>query len=151
MTAVPVLIFATILSTPHVQAQDRTPVGIPDCRSVSDTELHILGGTVVSLSSAAILFFVSRECEMTFTATVAIAGAAAVGAGIGKELIDRLGFGTPELRDIANTALGAVIGTVSMLFALTAFPTDVESNHQELRFTFLTMSVLLSLPVIACR
>ena len=132
----PILAFTMILSAPCAQAQ--TQARVPDYDKVTDTELHILSGTVISLRSAAILFYVSRECEMAFPV-------AAVGSGVGKELIDRLGFGTPELRDVTNTALAAVIGTISMLSSLTVFPADVDPNRSEkLRFTFLSMSVFLT-------
>ncbi|MBT3276280.1 MAG: hypothetical protein HN368_24240 [Spirochaetales bacterium] len=133
------IIIILILATSDLQAQD--------INTISDKDLHILAGTIVSLGTAGAIFIASND-YLTITSTAVIAGATAIVAGIGKELFDTLGFGTPEFRDILNTVLGGVVGISAITFSLSAFPPGYPNNSNELRYSFITVSAALSLSVL---
>ena len=125
---------------PHAGAQDREPA--------SDRELHILAGIVASVGSASLLLSVCQAGEADRAAIIAAAGAAALCAGIGKELIDSLGFGTPDFRDLLNTGLGGLVGISAVAFAFSAFPSNNSGVQKDLPPTFFSLSLILSVPVL---
>ncbi len=103
---------------------------------------------IVSLGSTSLLIYASQG-KAEPAAVTAAAGAAAICAGIGKELFDRLGFGTPEFRDLLNTAFGGLIGISAIAFSFSAFPPqNVRGIESDLRYTFLSLSLALSLPIL---
>ena len=116
-------------------------------QEISDADLHSLAGASIALSAAGILLYVLEPNAQTLVASAITAGISSLAAGLGKELIDRLGFGTPERRDIANTVLGAAAAISTMMFSAVAFPPSPGLVVKDLRFTFLAMSVGLAVPV----
>ena len=118
-----------------------------ESESVTDTDLHILAGVAASLGSASVFLFATEAEYWSLPTIAAVAAAAAVVGGIGKELVDELGLGTPELRDIYNTAIGGLIGIAMLTYSLLAFPPAPVTSGLELRYTFLTIGVALSLPL----
>ncbi len=139
----PVFMFAFLLiciSTSGVSAQEQAVV--------SDTDLHILAGIIASFGTASLLIYTSAGDEPDTAELMITAGAATVGAGIAKEIIDSFGFGTSEIRDVVNTLLGGAIGVSAVIFSLSAFPEERTTAHKNLLCAFLSMPVVLSIPLI---
>jgi hypothetical protein len=132
-------IIILILATSDLQAQGTD--------TIVDKDLHILAGTIVTLGTAGAILFASSDVP-TILGTAVISGAATIVAGIGKEFIDKLGFGTPEFRDILNTVVGGVVGISAIAFSLSSFPPGYPNNSNELGYSFLAVSLALSLPVL---
>jgi hypothetical protein len=116
--------------------------------ALTDTDLHILAGGVIALSCAATFLFLPTVNDRELLSTVAVAAGAAFAAGIGKELFDMLGFGTPEARDILNTMIGGAIGVATITYSLTAFPDTAISSGSELWYTFYLVSAAFCLPLL---
>lgn len=125
---------------PALPAQDVSPI--------TDTDLHIFAGAIMSLGVAAVLLHGTGEEEIPLASIAVIAGGAALLAGVGKEVVDSLGYGISELRDILNTTFGGIIGVSTVAFSFIAFPSGQSTRGAELPYAFLAISAGLSLPLL---
>lgn len=105
-------------------------------RQIDDTSLHQLAGISISLLAMG----VAEGFDIPDSIGVISAGALAIVAGIGKEVVDSFGLGTPESRDIWNTSLGAGVAVAFILFG---GAWELADAH-----LFAGTSILCSVPII---
>ena len=78
-----------------------------------DNDLHTLAGLSVGFLAAGVV----DGLGVAPAVLAPVALASALLAGLAKEMIDRAGYGSPELRDLLNTILGGVVASAGVLFA----------------------------------
>lgn len=107
-----------------------------------NTELHVAAGISVSLVAGSMHMLRSDEPR----AAAVTGAAAALGAGIAKEIADALGFGTPSLRDALLTAAGGLAGALA-LYQL-AGQADSASARRTLAHGSTLSGLTVSVPVV---
>ncbi len=109
-----------------------------------DDDLHTLAGMSIFFFTSAFL----AATELDSKSSVLIALSAASLAGLGKEVWDSFGFGTPEASDFVWTMLGGAVGTIGAMFV---FATLYESERPDFSSSILfsSLGVTLAIPLIA--
>ncbi len=111
-------------------------------RHTGNTELHVAAGISVSLVAGSLHMLSSDDRR----AAAVTGAAAALGAGIAKEIADTLGFGTPSLRDALLTAAGGIAGALA-LYQL-AGQIDTISGRRTLAHGSTLSGLTFSVPVV---
>lgn len=129
-----------VFTAPSISCQEYEPA--------SDTDLHIIAGIAASFGSVPFLVLAAKGDRLDPLTVTAAAAAAAVSAGIIKEMFDYLGLGTPEMRDLLNTAFGGVVGVGALSFYYYAFPKTNFGIERDLGFTFFSLSFAMCIPML---
>lgn len=87
-------------------------------RLARDTEQHVAAGVAASMAAAGLFTIMAPRSSDGVAVAATVGVATALAAGFTKEVADRLGMGTPELRDLAATAAGGLVGAAVALLAL---------------------------------
>ncbi len=80
---------------------------------LADSDLHALAGLSIGFLAAG----AASSLDIAAPLLTTISLASALLAGLAKEMIDFAGYGSPEIRDFFNTALGGAVATAGIIFA----------------------------------
>ena len=115
----------------------------PNIRSdLPDNDLHALAGLSICFFAAG----AASGLDMTPVELTAISLSAALLVGLAKEMIDAAGYGTPEIRDFLNTALGGAVAAAGILLAGFTLSPDHQPAIDSMAL-FFTLGLALSIPL----
>lgn len=119
-----ILVGLLLLGYPHVASAgppSRAPVHTaPESGPPSDTELHLSAGVAAGLiGGGCCLYLRARDASSVTKSTALCAISVSAAAGIAKEVVDLLGFGRSEARDVLNTVIGGGLSVVAITGLLT--------------------------------
>jgi hypothetical protein len=117
-------------------------------RELDDLTLHLLAGMAGSLGAAAAAypFYSSAPPNEAAPRLAAVGVSASALLGMLKELLDALGFGTPDWSDLAATLVGGLAGGLLVYTAERASP-HAGSHSAALPALFGSVAFVLSWPV----
>ena len=110
--------------------------------SLSDTDLHQIAGIAVGLTAATLAVRVQ-----TSGGAAALGLGAAFVAGAMKEIVDLIGPGTAELRDLGNTLIGGLAAGAVVLWTDLLYEPGMAGAFRQRQIFTATMAVSVALPL----